>query len=141
MNEGISKLHFWITFIGVYAIFMPMHYMGIVGHPRRYAETSGVDFLAQLQPVHIFISIAAMIVIGAQLLFLFNIIWSLIAGKKAPDNPWEATTLEWSIPSPPPFDNFGGRVPVVYRGAYEYSRPGAEKDYIMQDEPLKELKR
>jgi cytochrome c oxidase subunit I len=137
MHEGISKLHFWFTFIGVYAIFMPMHYLGIVGHPRRYAETSGVDFLAPLQPVHIFISIAAMIVIGAQLLFLFNIIWSMIAGKKAPDNPWEATTLEWSIPSPPPFDNFGGRVPVVYRGAYEYSRPGAEKDYIMQDEPTK----
>ena len=127
MNEGLSKLHFWITFIGVYCVFMPMHYMGIVGQPRRYADGSAVEFLAQLQPMHQFVSIAAMVVIGAQILFVINIIWSLLAGPKAPDNPWEATTLEWSIPSPPPFDNFGGRVPVVYRGPYEYSRPGADK--------------
>ncbi len=137
MNETMSKIHFWVTFLGVYAIFMPMHYMGIVGHPRRYADTSGVDFLAPLQDMHVFISYAAMITIGAQLLFLFNIIWSMMKGPKASDNPWEATTLEWSIPSPPPFDNFGGRVPVVYRGPYEYSRPGEAKDFVMQDEPMK----
>ncbi len=86
-----------------------------------------------LQPVHVFISIAAFITIGAQLIFLFNFIWSLFAGKEAKEeNPWHATTLEWSIPSPPPHDNFGGVEPVVYHGPYEFSVPGAADDYIPQ---------
>ena len=137
MSESLSKLHFWITFIGVYAIFMPMHYIGIAGHPRRYADTTGVDYLGSLQGLHVFMSIAAIITIAAQLIFLFNFIWSLLRGKKASDNPWEATTLEWTVPSPPPHDNFGGHVPVVYHGAYEYSVPGAAQDYIMQTSPEK----
>ena len=135
MSEPLGKLHFWITFVGVYAIFMPMHYIGIAGHPRRYAETSGVDYLASLQPVHEFISIAAIIVIAAQFFFVINFFWSLFRGEKASENPWEATTLEWTVPSPPPHDNFGGKSPVVYRGAYEYSVPGAARDYTMQTEP------
>jgi cytochrome c oxidase subunit 1 len=135
MSEGLGKLHFWITFLGVYAIFMPMHYIGIGGHPRRYADTSGVDFLAPLQASHEFISIAAIITITAQLIFVANVFWSMFRGKKASDNPWEATTLEWTIPSPPPHDNFGGKYPVVYRGAYEYGVPGAAQDYIMQTTP------
>ena len=137
MNEGLSKLHFWITFPGVYAIFMPMHYLGIAGHPRRYADTTAVDYLAALQPVHRFITIAALIVIGAQLIFVVNLFWSMFRGKKATENPWESTTLEWTIPSPPPHDNFGGKTPVVYHGAYEYSVPGAATDYIMQTSPEK----
>jgi cytochrome c oxidase subunit 1 len=137
MSEGLSKLHFWITFLGVYAIFMPMHYMGIAGHPRRYADTTSVDFLMPLQPVHEFISYAAIVVITAQLLFVINVFWSMFSGKKASENPWECTTLEWTIPSPPPHDNFGGKTPVVYHGAYEYAVPGAEKDYIMQTSPEK----
>jgi cytochrome c oxidase subunit 1 len=139
MNEGLGKLHFWITFVGVYAIFMPMHYLGVAGHPRRYAETSGVDYLASLQPLHEFISIAAIITIAAQILFVINFFWSLRGGKKASENPWEATTLEWTVPSPPPHDNFGGKVPVVYRGAYEYSVPGVAQDYIMQTTPDNEV--
>jgi cytochrome c oxidase subunit 1 len=135
MNETLGKLHFWITFVGVYAIFMPMHYIGIAGHPRRYAETSGVDYLAPLQPVHEFISIAAIITIAAQLLFVINFFWSLRRGAKASENPWEATTLEWTVPSPPPHDNFGGKYPVVHHGPYEYSVPGAPRDYIMQTDP------
>jgi len=133
LNEGIGKVHFWITFIGVYAIFMPMHYLGLAGHPRRYFDTTAVAYLAKLQPVHVFISIAAFITIGAQFLFLFNLVWSLMAGKEAnEENPWHATTLEWSIPSPPPHDNFGGIEPVVYHGPYEFSVPGAADDYIPQ---------
>src|ERR1700676_832115 len=132
LNEPIGKAHFWLTFIGAYSIFMPMHFLGLAGHPRRYADTTGVNFLAPLHPVHYFITIAAMITITAQLIFLFNFFYSMKAGQKATENPWNATTLEWSIPSPPPFDNFAGHVPVVYRGPYEFSVPGATEDYIPQ---------
>ncbi len=133
LNEGIGKVHFWITFIGVYCIFMPMHFLGLAGHPRRYFDTTAVDYLQKLQPVHVFISVAAFITVGAQLIFLFNFFYSLFAGKEAKEeNPWHATTLEWSIPSPPPHDNFGGVEPVVYHGPYEFSVPGAADDYIPQ---------
>ena len=132
MNETIGKIHFWFTFIGVYCIFMPMHFLGLAGHPRRYSDTSGVNYLAPLHSVHFFITMAAMITITAQLLFLFNLFHSMFAGEKASENPWNATTLEWSIPSPPPFDNFAGHVPSVYRGPYEFSVPGSTDDYIPQ---------
>ncbi len=132
LNESIGQLHFWLTFVGVYCIFMPMHFLGLVGHPRRYADLTGVNFLAPLHAVHYFITISAMVVITMQLLFLFNFFYSLKFGKLAGENPYEATTLEWSIPSPPPFDNFAGHVPVVYRGAYEFGVPGNDADYIPQ---------
>jgi cytochrome c oxidase subunit 1 len=132
LNETIGKIHFWFTFIGVYCIFMPMHFLGLAGHPRRYADLSGVNFLAPLHSVHYFITIAAMVTITAQLLFLFNLFYSIFAGEKASENPWHATTLEWSIPSPPPFDNFAGHLPSVYRGPYEFSIPGSTEDYIPQ---------
>ena len=133
MNETLGRVHFWFTFVGVYAIFMPMHYLGFVGHPRRYSSLTGVDFLAPLAGVHTFISIAAFVVGAAQLVFLINLFWSMFKGPKASDNPWQATTLEWTVPSPPPFDNFGGRHPVVCHGPYEYGVPGAKEDYLMQD--------
>ncbi len=139
MSEGLGKVHFWITFVGVYAIFMPMHYLGVAGHPRRYAETSGVDYLLPLQSLHEFISIAAIITIAAQVLFVINFFWNLWKGERASENPWEATTLEWTVPSPPPHDNFGSKVPEVYRGPYEYSVPGVAQDYIMQTTPDSEI--
>jgi cytochrome c oxidase subunit 1 len=132
MNETLGKIHFWITFIGVYAVFMPFHFIGLSGHPRRYAEVGGFDFLQPLQGVHEFISIAAIVTIVAQLLFLLNFLWSLKWGKQAELNPWRATTLEWTVPSPPPHDNFGGNVPTVYRGPYEFSVPGEAEDYTPQ---------
>jgi len=132
LNEPIGKVHFWFTFVGVYSIFMPMHFLGLAGHPRRYADTTGVNFLGPLHSVHYFITMVAMVTITAQLIFLFNFFYSMKAGQKASENPWNATTLEWSIPSPPPFDNFAGHVPVVYRGPYEFSVPGATDDYIPQ---------
>src|SRR2546426_6375777 len=101
LNEGLGKIHFWFTFIGVYAIFLPMHTMGIMGHPRRYAQATEFKYLAATQPFHIFITVAAIITATAQIIFLVNFCWSLFKGAKAPDNPWEATTLEWTIPSPP----------------------------------------
>ncbi len=137
MNETLGRIHFWLTFLGVYAVFMPMHFLGLEGHPRRYSSLSEVLFLKQahLTNVHEFISIAAFITGAAQLIFLFNLFWSMFKGPKASENPWEATTLEWTIPSPPPFDNFAGKHPVVYHGPYEFGVPEAEKDYLMQNSP------
>jgi cytochrome c oxidase subunit 1 len=135
MNETLGKLHFWLTFIGVNAIFMPMHTMGIMGHPRRYAQSTEFVYLAGTQGYHVVITWAAILTAAAQLIFLVNLFWSLFKGKKASDNPWEATTLEWTIPSPPPHDNFGGKIPVVHHGPYEYSVPGAPRDFVMQSDP------
>jgi cytochrome c oxidase subunit 1 len=81
------------------------------------------------------VTIAAIITVAVQFVFYFNFFWSMFKGKKASDNPWEATTLEWVIPSPPPHDNFAGVVPVVYRGPYEFSVPDAPRDFVLQTEP------
>ena len=135
MSEFLGKLHFWPTFIGVYCIFMPMHFIGLAGHERRYPDTTAVQYLAALQPVHLFMTIAAIVTIAAQFIFVLNFVWSLRRGKKAEVNPWEATTLEWTVPSPPPHDNFAGRYPTVYRGPYEYGVPGAAKDFTPQHLP------
>ena len=135
MNETLGKIHFWFTFIGVYCIFMPMHFIGLEGNIRRYSQFTEVIFMKHLIPVHTFMSIAAFVTGGAQLIFLFNLFWSLFKGESATENPWEATSLEWSIPSPPPFDNFGGKHPVVYHGPYEFNVPGASEDYVMQASP------
>jgi cytochrome c oxidase subunit 1 len=135
MNERIGRIHFWITFIGVYCIFVPMHTMGIVGMPRRFAQFTEYEFLATLHPLVVFVSIAAIATVIAQFLFYFNLVWSLFKGKTAGPNPWEATTLEWITASPPPHDNFAGVIPTVYRGPYEFAVPGAPNDFIMQTEP------
>ncbi len=132
MNTALGQAHFWFTFIGTYAIFMPMHYLGMAGHPRRYSQLDVVQFLHPLIPIQKFITYAAFITIAAQFIFVFNFFWSMFKGEKAEMNPWEATTLEWTIPGPPPHDNFGEHTPVVHHGPYEYSVPGAAKDYIMQ---------
>ena len=135
MNETLAKLHFWLTFVGAYAIFMPMHYSGMAGQLRRYSQGTEVAWIKALTPIQVFISIAAFITIASQFIFLFNLFWSMWKGKKASDNPWEATTLEWTTATPPPHDNFGGRTPVVKNGPYEYSVPGAPRDFVMQSDP------
>ncbi len=134
MNETLGKIHFWLTFVGAYCIFMPFHYLGMAGNVRRY-QAFVDDFMAPLMPVHKFITIAALITGAAQLVFLYNLIHSRFWGKPAPQNPWEGTSLEWSVPSPPPFDNFGGKLPVVYHDPYQYGVEGANGDYVMQDSP------
>jgi cytochrome c oxidase subunit I len=135
MSEPLGKLHFWLTFIGVYAIFMPMHYLGLAGNIRRYSAFVD-DFMIPLIPVHKFITIAALLTGAAQLIFLYNLLHSRFRGAIASENPWEATSLEWSTTSPPPFDNFGGRHLVVYNGPNEYGVDGPQ-DYIMQVSPEK----
>jgi cytochrome c oxidase subunit I len=135
MNEGLGKFHFWVTFIGVYAIFVPFHAMGLLGMPRRYARFDEYEFLKHSHGLVLFVTVAAIITVSVQIVFYFNFFWSMFKGQKATDNPWEATTLEWTTASPPPHDNFAGHVPVVYHGPYEFSVPGAPNDYIMQTEP------
>ena len=133
MNETLAKAHFWLTFVGAYCIFMPMHFIGIVGEPRRYAEFSALDYATALEPLHRFITIAAFVTAAAQLIFFWNFFRSMRKGEKASINPWNATTLEWITASPPPLDNFNGLYPTVYRGPYEYSVPGAAEDFIPQN--------
>ena len=135
MNERLGQVHFFLTLIGTYAIFMPMHYLGMAGQPRRYSQFTEVHYLGPLLPLNKFITYAAFITVGAQLIFLFNLLWSIFKGPKASDNPWEATTLEWTTATPPPHDNFNGRIPVVNHGPYEYSVPGAPGDFTMQTDP------
>ncbi len=135
MNERLGQIHFFITLAGTYAIFMPMHYLGLAGQTRRYSQFTEVAYQTKLIPLQTFMTYAAFVTIGVQLVFLFNLFWSMFKGPKASDNPWEATTLEWTTATPPPHDNFGGHTPVVYHGPYEYGVPGAAQDYIMQNDP------
>jgi len=136
MNETWGRVHFFLTLLGTYAIFMPMHYLGIAGGTRRYSQYTEVAYLTKLMPLHQFMTYAAIITIGAQFIFVINLFWTMFKGPKASDNPWEATTLEWTTATPPPHDNFGGVTPVVYHGPYEYGVPGAAKDYVMQTDPV-----
>jgi cytochrome c oxidase subunit 1 len=135
MNETWGRIHFFITLAGTYAIFMPMHYLGMAGGTRRYSSYAEVGYLRNLMPLHQFITYAAIVTIAAQFIFVINLFWSMFKGPKASDNPWEATTLEWTTTTPPPHDNFGGVTPVVHHGPYEYGVPGAARDYIMQTDP------
>src|SRR6201981_2820333 len=135
MNETLGKIHFWLTFVGTYCIFMPFHYLGMAGNVRRY-QAFVVEYMQPLVPVHRFITVAALLTGAAQFIFLYNLIHSRFWGEPAPDNPWQATSLEWSTPSsPPPFDNFGGKLPVVYHDPYQYGIEGSTGDYVMQDSP------
>jgi cytochrome c oxidase subunit 1 len=135
MNETWGRVHFFITLAGTYAIFMPMHYLGIAGGTRRYSQYTEVAYLQKLMPIHQFMTYAAIITIAAQFIFVINLFWSMFKGPKAGDNPWESTTLEWTTATPPPHDNFGGVTPVVTHGPYEYGVPGAPRDYVMQTDP------
>ncbi len=133
MNELLGKIHFWLTFVGVYLIFFPMHYLGIAGVPRRFYDFSNYDFIpASVSEINIFISVAALTVGVAQFLFIMNFIISLWKGKKAEKNPWKAATLEWQADSPPPHGNWGPQLPTVHRWAYDYSRPDYADDFVPQ---------
>ena len=141
LNEGLGKFHFWVTFVGLYCLYYPMHYLGILGVPRRYFANAGPNGLPDWFPesaqfVNIWISIAAIVVASVQLLFLYNLYRSATHGKPAGSNPWGATTLEWQTSdTPPTHGNFGKELPSVYRWAYDYSVPGAEEDFIPQNVP------
>ena len=141
LHEGMGKFHFWISFLGSYAIYFPMHYLGFVGVPRRYYEMYDSEFITTSTTfLNQFITIVALIVGFSQLIFLYNLITSAKLGKKAGKNPWKACSLEWQTTDvPPTHGNFGKELPVVYRWAYDFSVPGATDDYIPQDTPPSEV--
>jgi len=141
LNDTLGKWHFWITFLGSYAIYLPMHYLGFLGVPRRYYALGTIDFIPEsVNFMNAGITIAALTVGTAQLLFLYNLITSYFKGKEAGSNPWGATTLEWQTPdTPPKHGNFGKELPLVYRWAYDYSVPGVKEDFIPQNVPPGEV--
>jgi cytochrome c oxidase subunit 1 len=132
MNDRLGKIHFWITFVGIYLTFFPMHFAGFAGMMRRIYSTQIYAHLQGLQPLNEFVSLAAFVLGAAQLLFIWNFFYSMKRGERAERNPWNATTLEWETPSPPPHGNFGPTEPVVHRWAYDYSVPGAPQDFTPQ---------
>ena len=135
LNETLGKIHFWITFVGSYAIYFPMHYQGFIGVPRRYFEIYDSPYIeTSTMGLNVFITVEALIVGAAQLLFIYNLISSARLGKKAERNPWKANSLEWQTPEmPPAHGNWGKEMPKVYRWPYDYSVPGAKEDYIPQN--------
>ena len=138
MDAKLGYVHFWLTFIGVYLIFFPMHYIGIAGFPRRYYSFTNFDAFSTFTDLNAFISIAAILTFAAQFIFLFNFFFSLFKGRKAPANPWKSNTLEWTTPINPQHGNWPGEIPKVYRWPYDYSKPGAPDDFIPQNVPYSE---
>ena len=135
MNETLGKVHFALTYIFFNCAFFPMHFLGVAGHMRRIYNPLQYEFLHDMQWWNVFITMSAFCLGLSQLVFFANFIWSLIAGKKADKNPWEANTLEWTAPSPPGHGNFE-TTPTVYRGPYEYSSPLVKEDWLAQDRKL-----
>jgi cytochrome c oxidase subunit 1 len=131
LDERLGKLHFFLTFISFNVTFFLMHIIGAAGHPRRYADPYVFESLQQLRPMNIIMTWGAMVLGFTQIILLFNVAKTLIAGERADRNPWHANTLEWSAPSPPGHGNFDV-LPVVYRGPYEFSSPEVEEDYFPQ---------
>jgi cytochrome c oxidase subunit 1 len=133
MNETLGKIHFWFTFVGAYCVFFPMHVLGVGGQMRRIYDPTQYTFLQNQQPVNVFITIAAFILGAAQLIFLFNFVWSIFLGKATSErNPWHATTLEWQTSTPAGHGNWGEELPTVHRWAFDYSVPGQTEDYLPQ---------
>ncbi|MFT6854083.1 MAG: cytochrome c oxidase subunit 1 [Cyclobacteriaceae bacterium] len=135
MDEKLGYIHFWATFIGVYLVFFPLHYIGIAGFPRRYYSFTSFDAFSSFTDLNSFVSVAAIVTFGAQFIFLFNFFYSMYKGRRAPQNPWNSTTLEWTAPIEPGHGNWPGAIPKVYRWSYDYSKPGAEDDFIPQNVP------
>ena len=133
MSEGVGKVHFILTFLGFNGTFFPMHLLGIAGMPRRLADPYHYPYLTHLLPLNEFMTYCAIIMGCAQILLLGNFIASIFIGKKVGRNPWNANGLEWTAPSPPGHGNFD-KLPICYRGPYEYSSPLTDKDFLMQTE-------
>jgi cytochrome c oxidase subunit 1 len=142
LNTSLGKIHFWSTFLGTYAIYLPMHYLGFLGVPRRYFSIQGLSFIPEsAHDLNIGITVAALFVGAMQFVFIYNLIWSYFKGEPSGPNPWNATTLEWqTAETPPQHGNFGDKLPLVYRWAYDYSVSGAVNDFTPQNIHPSEVK-
>ena len=138
MNKKLGYLHFWLTFICAYGVFIPMHFVGLAGVPRRYYTNSRFPMFDNIADINVVITVFAIIGVTSQIIFIFNFFYSMFRGEKAPQNPWNSNTLEWTTPMANIHGNWPGKLPVVHRWAYDYSKPGADKDFIPQTVPLAE---
>jgi cytochrome c oxidase subunit 1 len=136
LSETLGKIHFWLTLVFFNVTFFPMHNIGLAGMVRRIANPLQYDFLVPHQWINVVVTFGTVLLLASQIPFVANIIRSLVVGKAAPKNPWEANTLEWTAPSPPPHLNWGETIPVVHRGPYEYSVPEVPEDWLPQDQAL-----
>jgi cytochrome c oxidase subunit 1 len=143
MNTRLGYVHFWITLVGAYGVFFPMHFVGLAGAPRRYYDitvytTNDLPTADMMMDLNVIITIFAIVAALGQVVFLFNFFYSIFRGPKAPLNPWNSNTLEWTTPVEHIHGNWPGALPVVHRWPYDYSKPGSDTDFIPQDVPLAE---
>ena len=138
MNKSMGYLHFWLTFVSAYGVFFPMHFTGLAGLPRRYYSNAEFPIFDELQDINVIITMFAIGGGIAQLIFIFNFFYSMWRGPKAPQNPWNANTLEWTTPVEHIHGNWPGAIPEVHRWAYDYSKPGHDDDFVPQTTPLKD---
>ena len=138
MNKSMGYAHFWLTFVTAYGVFFPMHFLGMAGLPRRYYSNTAFPMFDNLADINVLITYFAIIGGIAQLIFIFNFFYSIWRGPKASQNPWKANSLEWTTPVEHLHGNWPGEIPVVHRWAYDYSKPGAQEDFIPQNVPLAE---
>lgn len=136
MNKNLGYVHFWVTAVCAYGVFFPMHFIGMAGLPRRYYTNTAFPLFDDLQNVNVIITMFALIGSAFQLLFLWNFFYSIFYGKKAEQNPWRSNTLEWTTPVEHIHGNWPGAIPEVHRWPYDYSKPGAEDDFIPQTVPM-----
>ncbi len=136
MNKKLGFLHFWLTFVCAYGVFFPQHFLGLAGVPRRYYTNSNFPMFDNLVDINEICTIFAILGALSQLVFLFNFFYSIFRGEKAPQNPWNSNTLEWTTPMANIHGNWPGKLPVVHRWAYDYSKPGKEEDFVPQTVPL-----
>jgi cytochrome c oxidase subunit 1 len=146
LNKNLGYIHFWVTLIGAYGVFFPMHFIGMAGLPRRYYNNTNFPYFDDLADVNVLISVFAIMTALVQLVFAYNFIYSIFFGKRAEKNPWNSTTLEWTAPVEHIHGNWPGPIPSVYRWPYDYSKlneddsdyviPG--QDFVPQNVPLQE---
>ncbi len=138
MNKSLGYVHFWITFISAYGVFFPMHFLGMAGLPRRYYTNTAFPMFDDLADINVLVSYFAIIGGIAQVVFIWNFFYSALRGKKSTQNPWNSNTLEWTTPVEHIHGNWPGEIPEVHRWPYDYSKPGAERDFVPQTVPMSE---